>query len=245
MTIDLNCDMGEGMPNDADIMPYISSANIACGYHAGNENTIRKTIELCKQYNVAVGVHPGFDDKPNFGRKAIQVENDELYRLIWNQLEIIHNICEEMGAALHHVKPHGALYNMAAKDKAMSHVIARAVYDFNPSLVYYGLSGSVMISEAKAIGLKTANEVFADRTYQADGTLTPRSQPNALISDTITLLNQMNQMIEYQSVIAVNGEVIPIHVDTICIHGDGPYALDFVQQINSNLLTLDIEIKAL
>jgi UPF0271 protein len=232
MTIDLNCDLGEGMPNDAAIMPYISSANIACGYHAGDENTIRKTIELCLQHNVAVGAHPGFDDKLNFGRIPVQLSEDELYRLVQKQLEIIHTICEEMGAVLHHVKPHGALYNRAAKDKAMSHVIAQAVYDFNPRLIYYGLSGSVMISEAQAVGLKTANEVFADRTYQPDGTLTPRTHHQALIMTADEVVGQVAQLVTEHCVTTRTGETLPVKADTICIHGDGPHAVEFLQAIH-------------
>lgn len=235
MIIDLNCDMGEGMPNDAAIMPYISSANIACGYHAGDKETIRKTIDLCLQHNVAIGAHPGFNDKPNFGRMPVPLSQAELYQLVWKQLEIIEKICKEKQATLHHVKPHGALYNMAAKDKMMSHTIAQAVKDFNPVLIYYGLSGSVMISEAQAMGLKTANEVFADRTYQRDGTLTPRSNTKALIEKTENAVNQVLQMLTEKSVTTVSGKIIPIKADTICIHGDGKHAVEFAGQLNKAL----------
>lgn len=235
MTIDLNCDMGEGMPSDAAIMPYISSANIACGYHAGDEAIMRKTIDLCLKYNVAIGAHPGFNDKPNFGRVPVQLTSDELYQLVWKQLEIMDTICKEKQAKLHHVKPHGALYNMAAKDNAMSHTIAQAVKDFNADLIYYGLSGSAMISEARALGLKTLNEVFADRTYQNDGTLTPRSQVKALIEKSEDAINQVLQMLTENSVKTISGEVIPIWADTICIHGDGKHAGEFAGQLNNVL----------
>lgn len=235
MTIDLNCDMGEGMPNDAAIMPYISSANIACGYHAGDEATMRKTIDLCLKYNVAVGAHPGFNDKPNFGRVPVQLTLNELYQLVWKQLEVMDTICKENQAKLHHVKPHGALYNMAAKDNVMSRTIAQAVKDFNPHLVYYGLSGSVMISEAHALGLKTANEVFADRTYQTDGTLTPRHQANALIETSEDAVQQVIYMLTNYSVATITGESIPIKADTICIHGDGKHAVEFAGQLNNVL----------
>ncbi|HRJ31602.1 MAG TPA: 5-oxoprolinase subunit PxpA [Cyclobacteriaceae bacterium] len=237
MTIDLNCDMGEGMPNDAAIMPYISSANIACGYHAGDEATIRATIDLCLTYGVAIGAHPGFNDKKNFGRVPVQLTADELYQLVWKQLEIMETICKERRVKLHHVKPHGALYNMAARDKAMSNTIAQAVKDFNPDLVYYGLSGSVMVSEARVLGLKTMHEVFADRTYQADGTLTPRSQAKALIEMSEDAINQILQMLMENSVKAINGGVIPIKADTICIHGDGKHPVEFARQLN-NLLKM-------
>jgi UPF0271 protein len=235
MTIDINCDMGEGMPNDADIIPYISSANIACGYHAGNETTMRNTIDLCLKQGVAIGAHPGFNDKENFGRKPVQLSADEMYQLVWKQLEIIQAICKEKHAKLHHVKLHGALYNMAAKDKSISKIAAQAVKDFDPELIFYGLSGSVMITEANALGLKTANEVFADRTYQRDGTLTPRTMANAMIEDTTTALAQVMQMVAAGSVRSADGNNLPIKADTICVHGDEPRAPELVKLINKGL----------
>lgn len=244
MKIDINCDMGEGMLNDADIMPYISSANIACGYHAGDENTMHNTIDLCLKHNVAIGAHPGFDDKVNFGRKPILLSADELYQLVWKQLEIIQAICNEKQAALHHVKLHGALYNMAAKDKSISNITAQAVKDFNPELIFYGLSGSVMISEAKALGLKTANEVFADRTYQPDGTLTPRTQPHALIKQSTEVIRQVEQIVKEKRVTTLTGEIIPIKADTICIHGDGDHALEFTKSIHRSLQSFGCKISA-
>src|SRR5688572_8397522 len=181
MNIDVNCDMGEGMPHDAAIMPFISSANIACGYHAGDRHTMRNTVELCLKHHVAIGAHPGFGDKKNFGRTPVELTSKALYNLIFQQLDDMDKICKGLNANLHHVKPHGALYNMAAKDPEMSSTIAIAVFDFNPRLIYYGLSGSYMISEAKKIGLQTAHEVFADRTYQPNGSLTSRTSEDALI----------------------------------------------------------------
>jgi UPF0271 protein len=238
MKVDINCDMGEGMLNDVDIMPYISSANIACGYHAGDETTMRYTIGLCFKHNVAIGAHPGFNDKENFGRKSIQLSVEELYDLVWKQLEIIQAICKEKHTKLHHVKLHGALYNMAAKDKSISNITAQAVKDFNPELVFYGLSGSVMITEAKALGLKTANEVFADRTYQPDGTLTPRTHPHALIEKATDVVNQVEQMVKEKCVTTLSGEVMPIQADTICIHGDGDHALEFAKHIYQSLRSM-------
>lgn len=235
MTIDINCDIGEGMPNDANIIPYISSANIACGYHAGNETTMRNTIELCLKHSVAIGAHPGFNDKENFGRKPVQLSADEMYQLVWKQLEIIQAICKEKHTKLHHVKLHGALYNMAAKDKSISKIAAQAVKDFDPELIFYGLSGSVMITVANALGLKTANEVFADRTYQRDGTLTPRTMANAMIEDTTTALAQVMQMVTAGSVRSADGNNLPIKADTICVHGDEPRAPELVKLINKGL----------
>jgi UPF0271 protein len=245
MTIDLNCDMGEGMPHDAAIMPYISSANIACGYHAGDESTVLRTIELCLKHNVAVGAHAGFDDKPNFGRLPVQLSKGELYQLVWKQLEIIQNICEGEGAELHHVKPHGALYHMAVAERLLSYVVAKAVYDFNPGLIYYGLSGSVMISEAKAVGLKTANEVFADRTYQPDGSLTPRTQPHALLTDVNQVVAQAVQLVTRREVTCTTGEVIALQADSLCIHGDEPHAPALVRSIRAKFKRLGIQVNSL
>src|SRR3954451_103502 len=169
ISCDLNCDMGEGIGNDNAIMPFITSANIACGYHAGDENIMRETVLLAKEAGVAIGAHPSFLDRENFGRtemKDIQPQN--VYELVTAQLKVLHTIATSCHAVLQHVKPRGALYNMAAKDAYLSMAIARAVFDFNKTLVLFGLSGSYLISVAKVMGLKTANEVFADRTYQDD-----------------------------------------------------------------------------
>jgi UPF0271 protein len=245
MRIDLNCDMGEGMPHDAELMPYISSANIACGYHAGDEATMQKTVELCLKNKVAIGAHPGFNDKPNFGRTPMKLTDHELYALMQNQLKSLGAICLKMKASLHHVKPHGALYNMAAKDQGMSNGLAQAVKDFDPSLILYGLANSFIISEAKAIGLKTANEVFADRTYQSDGSLTPRTQTNAIITDTKKCLEQVRQMLKEGTVTTTDQEQIPVKPQTICIHGDGDHAVAFAKSIHTMLLKENITIKTI
>jgi 5-oxoprolinase (ATP-hydrolysing) subunit A len=242
--IDLNCDMGEGMDNDAKLMPLISSANIACGYHAGNDSIMRATVELAKQSGVSIGAHPGFADKENFGRTEMQLSSNELYQLIWDQLVIMQTITQEASVAMHHVKPHGALYNMAACDVVMARIICQAVKDFDANLILYGLSGSYLISEAKALGLTTASEVFADRTYQDNGSLTPRSQPNAMIHDQVSSLAQVLQMIQEQTVVSVTGKTIPISAETICIHGDGTHAVSFAQQINTALQTASIKIQS-
>lgn len=242
--IDLNCDMGEGMDNDAKLMPLISSANIACGYHAGNDSIMRATVALAKQSGVSIGAHPGFADKENFGRTEMQLSEAELYQLIWDQLALMQTITQEASVAMRHVKPHGALYNMAARDAVMARIICQAVKDFDANLILYGLSGSYLISEAQALGLTTASEVFADRTYQDNGSLTPRSQPNAMIHDQASSLSQVLQMIQEQTVISVTGKTIPLSAETICIHGDGPHALSFAQQINTALQTASIKIQS-
>jgi UPF0271 protein len=245
LTIDLNCDVGEGMPYDADIMPYISSVNIACGYHAGNEEIMKRTIDLALRYNVAIGAHPGFADKENFGRKEIHLLRENYYTLIIEQLTVLKKITDSFNTTIHHVKPHGALYNMSARDKTLAAIIAQTVKDFDDKLILYGLSGSESIAEAKALLLQTANEVFADRTYQDDGTLTPRSEANALIEDENVSAKQALQMIKQQTVTSVNNKNISIIAETICIHGDGEHAVEFAQLIHQNLKQNNIAITAL
>lgn len=244
-TIDLNCDMGEGMPNDALLMPFISSANIACGYHAGNEKIMRQTITLALQHHVAIGAHPGFADKENFGRTNMQLPANEVYDLITKQLNILHQIAITEGALLKHVKPHGALYNMSAKDAALANTIAAAVYDFDASLVLFGLSGSHSIAEAENKGLKTASEVFADRSYQDDGSLTPRTSLNAMLTSDEAAMQQVLQMTEKKTVTSTNGKTIPICAETICLHGDGTQAVSFATKIREALNANHIQVKSI
>ena len=232
MRPDINCDMGEGIGNDELIMPFISSANIACGYHAGDSATMWQTIELAIKHNVIIGAHLSFLDRKNFGRTEMSLDKAEVYDLVIQQLIILNDIATELDTELHHVKPHGALYNMSARDAALANTIATAVKDFNSHLILFGLSGSHSISEAKAIGLQTASEVFADRTYQDDGLLTPRSQPNALIVETNKVVQQVLQMIKEGKVTTVSGKEIPIIAETICIHGDGKQAVEFAKAIH-------------
>jgi len=232
---DLNCDIGEGIGNDEAIMPFITSANISCGFHAGNGDTIRSTMALAMKCNVLIGAHPSFHDKENFGRKEMILSKDKLYAIVLEQLIKIDLIAKEKGATLHHVKPHGALYNMSARDVQIARTIAQAIKDFNEEFVVYGLSNSHSITEAKALGLITASEVFADRTYQDDGSLTPRSQSNALIEDEQQCIQQVLQMVKQGTVTAVSGNTIPIVAETICIHGDGRHAVSFAKKIHQAL----------
>jgi UPF0271 protein len=227
--------MGEGIGNDEAIMPYITSANISCGFHAGNGDTIRHCIALAIRNNVRVGAHPSFRDKENFGRKQMHLGHDKLYAIVLEQLIKIDLIAKEKGTRLYHVKPHGALYNMAAKDVETAATIAQAVKDFHEDLILYGLSNSFLISEGKKLGLKTANEVFADRTYLDDGSLTPRAQNNALIEEEEQCLRQVMQMVKEGTVTTTVGKIIPISVDTICIHGDGKRAVNFAKKIHEAL----------
>lgn len=209
MSTIINCDMGEGVGNDELIMPFIHSANIACGYHAGDAATMQQTVELCLKYKVAIGAHPSFFDRENFGRTEMKLEQEEIYDLISQQLFILNETVAGFDTKLLHVKPHGALYNMSAKDSLLAKTIARAVKDFDASLIVVGLSGSYSVSEAKALGLKTANEVFADRSYQDDGSLTPRSQSNAIIDDTEKVVQQVVQMINEGTVTTISGKKFP------------------------------------
>lgn len=234
---DFNCDMGEGLDNDALLMPYISSANIACGFHAGSGDTISRTIDLAVKHGVHVGAHPSFRDKENFGRREMQLSYDKIYALVMEQLIRVDLIAREKSVVMHHVKPHGALYNMAAKDPRLARTIATAVQDFNEDLILYGLSGSCMISEARAIGLRVYSEVFADRTYNDDGSLTSRALPGALIQDVETALFQVMQFITEGTVTSINGKKMAVEVDTICLHGDHVHALEFAKAISGRLKT--------
>ena len=241
-SIDLNCDLGEGTGNDPDIMPFISSANIACGYHAGDHECMEETIQLCKKYKVAAGAHPSFRDRQNFGRTEMNLNEAEIYELMIKQLNDISAIASAGGIRLHHVKPHGALYNMSAKNISLAQVIAKAVKDFDKDLILYGLSGSHSIHEAKALGLKTASEVFADRSYQDDGSLTPRSNPSALIEDGNKAVQQALHLIRDGMVKTISGKEILLVADTICLHGDGKNAVKLARTLHKALQGEDIII---
>ncbi|MCA6455803.1 MAG: LamB/YcsF family protein [Chitinophagaceae bacterium] len=244
-TIDLNCDMGEGFANDAQLMPWISSVNIACGYHAGDADSMQRTLALAIEHQLAIGAHPGFADKANLGRTEVLLPLNEVFDLVITQVQLLQQMAVDMGARLNHVKPHGALYNMSARDALLANTIAKAVYTVDSELVLFGLSGSHSISEAEKIGLRTASEVFADRTYQPNGSLTPRSAANALIGSEEECLQQVLQMIEQKTVTATNQQAVPIVADTVCLHGDGEHALDFARAIFHKLQQHRIQIQPL
>ncbi|MDQ3635236.1 MAG: LamB/YcsF family protein [Acidobacteriota bacterium] len=240
LSVDLNCDMGESfgawkMGRDAELMDYVSSVNIACGFHAGDASVMRRTVEMAIEKNVAIGGHPSFPDLQGFGRRSMSLSPQEVFDIVLYQVSAIKGICDASGGKLHHVKPHGALYNQAAKDKKLAEAIAKAVKAIDENLILYGLSGSCSISEAEKLNLKTASEVFADRTYQADGNLTPRSESNALIHDTQKAISQVLQMIKDQTVTATNGGKVSLKAETICIHGDGENAVEFAKEISGRL----------
>lgn len=234
--------MGEGCGNDDELMKYISSTNVACGFHAGDVHTMKRTVELAIENSVAIGAHPSYPDRENFGRTNMQLPPKEVYEIVGEQIAALAEIATGSGAKLNHVKPHGALYNQAAKDIELAAAIAQAVRDFDIDLIFYGLSGSVSISEALKHGLKTASEVFADRTYQNDGSLTPRTMSNALINDPERSATQVLDMVKYGRVRTVDAVMIKVVADTICIHGDGEHAVQFARTMDRALRDHEIEI---
>jgi 5-oxoprolinase (ATP-hydrolysing) subunit A len=235
-TLDLNSDLGESygawkMGNDEAVLGHVSSANIACGFHGGDPTTLRKTVAAAIKQGVAVGAHPSFQDLAGFGRRNMHISPQEAYDITVYQVGAVAGVVRSQGGTLHHVKAHGAFYNMAAKDAKLARAIAQAVRDFDSSLVLYGLAGSAMIQEAQALGLRVANEVFGDRSYQADGSLTPRSQPDAMITDVDKSVEQILRMVREKVIIATDGTRVPVQPDTLCIHGDQPNAVVFAQGI--------------
>lgn len=248
--IDLNCDLGESygtyrLGMDGQIIPLISSANVACGFHAGDFNTMAKTVGLCKESGVSIGAHPGFPDLQGFGRRNMSLSPAEVQNLITYQIGALAAFCRSAGVRLRHVKPHGALYNMAAKDPALARAICQGVYDFDSSLILLGLSSSEMLRQAREIGLPCAAEVFADRAYEEDGTLVPRGKPGAMITDEEEAVRRVIGMILNHRVQAITGKEIEICPDSVCVHGDSEKALLFVKKIRSALESAGITIQPL
>lgn len=248
--VDLNCDMGESfgayrMGNDEAILAYITSANIACGFHAGDPATMRKTVQMALQHDVKIGAHPGLPDLQGFGRRNMAVSPEEAYEMVVYQVGALQGFVQSEGGVMQHVKPHGALYNMAATKPDLARAIAEAVYRVNPELYLVGLAGSHLIEQAEKTGLRTKSEVFADRTYQQDGTLTPRSQPDALITDDEEAVQQVIRMIKESKVLTRQGSEITIKAETVCIHGDGLHALTFARRIREELERSGIHVKAM
>ncbi len=247
--IDLNCDMGEAfgnypMLNDDILLDYITSANIACGYHAGDPEVMQHTVFMAIKKGVAIGAHPGLPDLQGFGRREMKISANEAYQITLYQIGALYGFVKAAQGKLHHVKAHGALYNMAAKDPVLAKAIVEAVHDFDPNLILYALAGSEMIQAAKKIGIKTASEVFADRTYQHDGSLTPRTQANALITKEQQSIDQVMLMVKQQQVISVDKRSIPLKAETLCLHGDGAHAVAFARMIHGKLKADGIDIKA-
>lgn len=243
MRIDLNCDLGEGAGHDVELMPLITSANIACGAHAGDEATMRATVELALRHGVAVGAHPGFADREHFGRRELAVTPEEVFQLVRAQTLALQKIAHTAGAKLGHVKLHGALYNLAARDTAIAEAAAYAVRDAGPDLVWFGLAGSASLAAVRECGLRVASEVFADRTYQPDGSLTPRSRPDALITDENVAVAQALRMVREGRVRATDGAEVAIRADTLCLHGDGAHAVEFARRIRAELAAAGVDVR--
>ncbi|WP_087972789.1 LamB/YcsF family protein [Oceanobacillus rekensis] len=246
--VDLNSDLGESfgaytIGQDELVMNYISSANIACGYHAGDHNIIQHTVKKATEKNISLGAHPGLQDLIGFGRRPMEIDPEEVYNLIVYQVGAIDTFAKINGNRLNHVKPHGALYNMAAKNKEISQAIAEAVFNINPNLILFGLAGSELAQMGKQAGLTVAEEVFADRTYQEDGSLTSRTLKNAMVEDADEAVYRVIRMVEEGKVEAVDGSDIAIQADTICIHGDEPKSLEFAKKLHNALITKGISIE--
>ena len=224
ISIDLNADVGEGCGYDSALMPLVSSANIACGYHAGDADTMREAVALAHYHGVAIGAHPSFPDRQHFGRREMQLTRAELHECIVAQVRTLAEIATSEGARLRHVKPHGALYNMAARDAALAETIAGAVHSVDPTLMLFGLAGSVLLTAAEGIGLHSVSEVFADRAYRADGSLLPRDQPGSLLDLPDVVAVRAVLMARDGKITAVDGSMVTVRADTICLHGDTPGA---------------------
>lgn len=246
--VDLNSDLGESfgafqMGQDEKVLDVVTSANIACGYHAGDHNVMSKTVKMAIEKGVGLGAHPGLHDLIGFGRRIIQVDPMDVYNLVVYQIGALQAFAHVHSASLNHVKPHGALFNIASKDKEIAQAIAAAVYDVDRKLILFGLAKGELVKAGREKGLTTAQEVFADRTYQPDGTLTPRTQPNAMIHNIDEATQQVVRMIKEGKVKAVDGSDVDIHAETICVHGDEPSALLLVRNLKQVLQHHQIAIK--
>jgi len=238
VTIDLNCDLGESygvytIGQDEALLPYITSANIACGFHAGDPRTMRETVRRCIEAGVSIGAHPGLPDRDGFGRRNMAVTPQEAYDMIVYQVGALLGFVHAAGGTMAHVKPHGALYNMAATDRRLADAIAAAVRDVDSRLILFGLAGSELVRAGEAAGLQTAGEAFADRAYRADGTLMPRGASGAVIADEREAAAQAVAIVRDGKALAEGGTPVPIAAQTLCIHGDSPHALAIVKALRS------------
>ena len=248
--VDLNCDMGESfgayrIGADDVVFPFITSANVACGYHGGDPSVMRTTLERARREGVAVGAHPGFQDLIGFGRRNMDASPQEIYDLVVYQIGALLGFARAARTELQHVKAHGALYNMAAAKPELAAAIARAVRDVDSQLILFGLPGSHLISEGESAGLKTAGEAFADRNYMRDGSLVSRKRPDAQVHDADEAVRRAVRMVRDGLVTPVDGDDIRVKVDTICIHGDGPHAGEFAQRLRAGFEAAGIAVKSL
>jgi UPF0271 protein len=243
LTIDLNVDLGEGYPFDEQLMPWISSVNIACGYHAGDLATMTRVSGMAQRLGLAIGAHVGFADRVHFGRLALPLSDSEIYELVVEQIRILQGVLAAQGYSLQHVKPHGALYNIAASNSSTARCVAQAVYDMDPGLKLLGLSGSQLIAQGRSVGLVTVSEVFADRSYQDDASLTPRSVPGALIEDPLESVNQILNMIRHGWTRSLSGKQVQVRAQTVCIHGESPQAPHLAKVIYEALVKEGVRIE--
>lgn len=248
--IDLNCDMGESfgawhMGNDEAVLEHVTSANVACGFHGGDPRTMRNTVAMAIARGVAIGAHPGFPDLQGFGRRPMTLSKSEAYESVLYQIGALAGFAQAAGTKLVHVKAHGMLYNMAVRDPVLAEAIAQAVHDFDRNLVFFGLAGSELIRAGEKLGLRTASEVFADRSYQDDGSLTPRAQPGAMIEDVEVSVTQVKRMVLEGIVRSVSGKDVPVRADTLCVHGDQPGAVAFARRIRAELAAEGVKVAAI
>ena len=244
MQIDLNADLGEGAGSDEALLGLVSSANIACGWHAGDAKTMRQCVRWAIEHGVAIGAHPSFPDRENFGRSTMHLPPDEIVANVLYQVGALAAIAKAEGGQLSHVKAHGQLYNQAVKEPELADALCEAVRRFDPSLRFFGLAGSGMIDAARRAGLTPVEEVFADRGYMPDGSLVPRSQPGALIEDEEQSLAQTLSLVRDRKVTAIDGSTVPVNAQTVCLHGDGAHALAFARRIRDSLQQEGIAVRA-
>ena len=248
--VDINCDMGEsfGVYNlgmDEEIIKYISSANIACGFHAGDPTVMDQTVKMAAENEVMVGAHPSFKDLEGFGRRKIELEPEEVRQIMVYQIGALKAFAASYGLKLQHVKPHGALNNMASTDKDLAIAIAKAIKEVDDELIFVALGGSAMYNAAKEVGIKAASEVFADRAYNLDGTLVSRKYEGAVIEDSVQVKKRVLRMVKEGEVETINGEILEVKADTVCVHGDNPAAIDLVRELTSSMKKNNVEIKAM
>ena len=250
MEININCDLGEkskhhSTKHDPDLLSIVNSANIACGYHAGDEETMNSTILISKKNSVSIGAHPSFNDPENFGRKRINLNEKEITKLIIDQYEILQKIAEKHNEKVTHIKPHGALNNMASEDINLATTIAKAINYINKDLIYLVPTGSKMEIAAKKLDMKIACEIFADRNYEDDGNLVSRSKPNALITDPESAKNHVIKMVKNQALNCLSGKQIPCDIDSVCVHGDGKSAVGTAKEIRDGLIKTGVTLRPL
>ena len=250
MEININCDLGEKSKHhsnkyDPELLGIVNSANIACGYHAGDEDTMRETIKISKKNGVSIGAHPSFNDPENFGRKRINLSSAEIEKLIRDQYNILQGIAQQNQSSISHIKPHGALNNMACEDIELATVIAKTIYKINKDLIYLVPTGSKMEVSAKKLGMKVACEIFADRNYEDDGNLVSRKKSTALITDPIKAREHVLKMVKNQALNCLSGKQIPCEIDSVCIHGDNQSSLATAVSIKENLLENGLKLKTL